>query len=275
MCGATGTRRIHEKVFKERIWHLARCSSCGLHFTDPTPTDEDIAGFYSGDYHEELLELGAAEREFGGKFERYAAWIVQYVHGGRTLDIGCSTGLLPSMLAARGYEAEGVELNATVARWGSARYGVTIHTRPFDGSYEEGAYDLISLTDVLEHTRDPVAFLRLVRRSLKARGHVLVTFPDISSIESRYLRLAAGVLGRKWIWHNCHVPLHVWEFTRDTATACFNRAAFEVAAFRRTQPQEQRQGKFALLSLPVALATLGPASRLTGTQMEFMLRRSD
>lgn len=163
-CAGTRTEHVYTRVFQGRTWHLARCRDCGLHFTDPIPSDADIAGFYSGSYHEQLLQPGAAEREFGAKFRRYVRWIGEFVPSGRTLDIGCSTGLLPALLMQGGYQAEGLELNSSVAEWGISHYGVSIRTAPFDGTYEEDAYDLISLTDVLEHTRHPLEFLKLVRR---------------------------------------------------------------------------------------------------------------
>ena len=70
MCGSNEIRSIYERTYQERLWALGRCCRCGLHFTLPAPTDEDINGFYTSTYHEELLNEGAAEKHFGAKYAR-------------------------------------------------------------------------------------------------------------------------------------------------------------------------------------------------------------
>ena len=138
-------------------------------------------------------------------------------------------------------------------------------------------YDLIiSMTDVLEHTEHPLHSLEAASRSLKPRGYMLITFPDIRLVESKYQRSLAKLTGRAWIWGCCRIPLHVWEFTPATARTMFADAGFDVVGFRRSQVVEDPlTGIAGLLTLPLrALNTSWLASRL-GTQMEFMIRKRD
>lgn len=107
-------------------------------------------------------------------------------------------------------------------------------------------------------------------------GFALVTFPDISSVESRYQRLLANVLRREWISACCHVPLHVWEFTPSTARAMFDKAEFDVVGFRRSQhtdPEQPESLILRLLLLPLRILATPTISNLAGRQIEFVIRR--
>jgi SAM-dependent methyltransferase len=222
-----------------------------------------------------LRAPGATEKEFGAKFARYRDSVLQFVKSGRSLDIGTATGLFPSLLKQAGFEAEGIEFNPESARWGQQHYGVTIRTCALGkGGEARESYDLISMTDVLEHTEHPLRFLQGVRDYLKPGGFMLITFPDITSPESTYLRFWSRVLQRDWIWSCCHIPLHVWEFTAPTARVMFHKAGFDVAGLRRSQePPADASGISSLLRLPLRLLNIPIVARLAGTQMEFVIRK--
>lgn len=276
-CGSAAARVVYQRQFQQREWGLARCPDCALHFTSPCPTLADLHRFYAGDYHRQLCQPGASERFFGSKLSRYRSWIVQFLAGGRSLDVGCATGLLPYLLQQSGFAAEGIELNPETAAWGQEHYQVPIRNQPVEsGEYAEAAYDLVTMTDVLEHTVHPLTSLRAVARIVRPGGCILITFPDIGSLESHYYWALARLFRRGWLWSTCHIPLHTWEFTPATARAMFAAAGLQVAGFRRSQPGFQWPKESVLLGLlaaPTAMLSLGPIARWAGTQMEFMLRK--
>lgn len=276
MCHATEFEILAARQFHDKQYHLSRCNACGQHVCLPPPSPAEIASFYEGDYHGQLRKPGASEAEFGTKFARYRDWVLQFLQGGRSLDIGTATGLFPSMLKAAGFDAEGLEYNAASAAWGQEHYGIRIRTcdLPETGEHPQ-SFSLISMTDVLEHTAVPVDYLRMVREYLRPGGYALITFPDIQSFESRYQRFLSRASGRDWLWGCCHIPLHVWEFTPDTAKAMFHKAGFEVAGFRRShlvdsEPPSSLAVRF--LFSPVRLLDISLLGRMLGTQMEFMIR---
>jgi SAM-dependent methyltransferase len=277
-CGAGDAKPLWSRPFRHRVWELARCRACGLHFTTPTPSEDELRSFYAGNYHAALRQGEGTDLAFGAKYARYADRIATFMRpGGRIVDLGCSTGLLVRMLRDRGFDAEGIELNEESAAWGREQYGISIHTEPIERSgFAEGSLDGLLLTDVLEHMRHPGEALRDMVRYLAIGGRALVTFPDIGSIESRYRRALARALRRPWIWSCCRAPLHVWEFTPETAQACFERAGCEVRAFARTHVPTERHESLALRAIeaPVALLGIGPFARRWGSQMEFVIERT-
>ena len=280
LCNATKLRGLYERRSHGVTWRLGHCESCGLHFTDPTPTEDQIRQFYSGDYHQELRTAGASERAFEARFTRYIDWISKFLPSGRSLDVGCATGLLPRMLKDRGYDAEGIELHPETAQWGSRHYGLPIHNETLErlaarhAETSQPGYDLVTLTEVVEHTGNPVEFLRTANSILKPGGFALVTFPDISSLNSSYFRMLSRITGRGWLWITCQIPHHIWEFTHPTAVATFQRAGFSVAGFRRVEGKWSLPGKLAVLTWPVLPLQSGALARRFGTQMEFMLLKN-
>jgi SAM-dependent methyltransferase len=275
MCASHESKILAATTFADKEYHLARCAQCGLHFCAPTPTAVEIASFYQGDYHADLREDGGTEKRFGSKFARYRGWVLKFVTGGRSLDIGTSTGLFPALLKRAGFDAEGIEYNKASAEWGQAHFGVKIRNCGLEESdAERGSYDFISMTDVLEHTEHPLRYLQAVREYLKPGGHMLITFPDIASLESCYLRALASMLHRDWIWSCNHIPLHVWEFTPATARAMFDKAGFDTVGFRRShETAECSLPSLYWLRLPLHLLRIPGISAMAGTQMEFVIRR--
>lgn len=275
LCGLPGAHRIYTRTAFQREWHLARCSSCGLHFTDPLPTEAEARSFYEGDYHTELRNSAFMDRVFAPKYRRYLGMVRPHLsEGAATLDVGCATGMFPKMLKDAGFRAEGIELNAASAAWGRENYRVPIHQGTLDDLlFSSRKFDLISMTDVLEHTLSPPAEARKVHGLLNAGGHFLVTFPDILSPSSRYLRALSRLIGKKWAWTTCHIPHHTWEFSYATALRLFAQSGFELVAFRRSQAFSFERSKFGILSLPANLPAIPGASRYAGNQMEFLLKR--
>lgn len=276
-CQSTQTDRIFRKDYRQSHWYLARCRSCAQHFTDPIPTLSDIESFYTGNYHESLCVDGRTEEVFGRKFHGYLQWVVQFVQRGRSLDLGCATGLFPHLLQKHGFQAEGLELNAATAQWGRQHYGIPIRNEPFETTdYPPETFDLVTLTDVLEHTLSPPVALDRVHRILRPHGFAMVTFPDIRSIESRYFQTLASITHREWLWLNCHIPLHTWEFTRPTAEAMFKHAGFAVVGFRRSHPATFQRSALvlALLSWPPLILKIPYLALRWGSQMEFILQKT-
>lgn len=106
----------------------------------------------------------------------------------RVLDVGCGTGFLLERLAARGFAGIGVDLSpesVAHARRRLEEIGAADRLTAVVGSaYEppEGTFDLVCLTDVLEHLEDPRACLRALRERLAPGGLVVVATPNRRSL---------------------------------------------------------------------------------------------
>ena len=119
-------------------------------------------------------------------------------HRPRILDVGCGTGANLEMLSKFG-EAEGVDVSQDALAFCRARGLESVkHGAAEALPYEDGAFDLVTGLDVVEHLDDDVAGLKEMRRVLRVGGRALLFVPafmflwgvqdDISHHRRRYTR---------------------------------------------------------------------------------------
>jgi 2-polyprenyl-3-methyl-5-hydroxy-6-metoxy-1,4-benzoquinol methylase len=106
----------------------------------------------------------------------------------RVLDVGCGTGFLLERLAERGYSGVGIDLSPESVEHATRRLaeiGAADRLSARVGSaYEppEGPFDLICLTDVLEHLEEPRRCLAALRDRLAPGGLLVVSTPNRRSL---------------------------------------------------------------------------------------------
>jgi len=179
------------------------------------------------DYYEELWERLPEHLE-PPHLELRAAFARANVRPGyRVLDLGCGDGALTGVLAdAAGPRAEapaaatapapaasaasaapaapaapaasggvvGVDVAEAALRRARARHSaLTFALAPIDGPlpFEDGSFDVVWSSEVIEHVADTARWLSEVRRVLVPRGRLLVTTPNHAR-----LRLAIGGIER-------------------------------------------------------------------------------
>ncbi len=101
--------------------------------------------------------------------------------GDRALDLGCGAGEFTAALAEAGAEAIGADVaEAALARARARNPGVEFRRVPFDGPlpFEDGSFDLVWSSEVIEHVADTARWLSEVRRVLVPGGRLLLTTPS-------------------------------------------------------------------------------------------------
>ena len=197
-----------------------RCPSCGMVFLSPRPDAAEILGYYRGDYY------GGGEKKFRSWIEAPRlsfAWRRVLRSGGffprpgRVLDIGCGQGTYLRLMASRGWRVEGTELAEEPARR-AMREGVPVSLGEIrEGQFAEGALDLVTLWQVIEHLRDPAAVLRRIRPMLRKGGMVAVSTPNVEGLQAR-------VFGGRWF--HLDPPRHLYLFSPQTLTRLMREAGF-------------------------------------------------
>ncbi|MDJ0522255.1 MAG: class I SAM-dependent methyltransferase [Planctomycetota bacterium] len=206
---------------------LVRCRRCGLVRVDPLPTAAEAERLYDDAYFRDAergyVDYVADERVFRSEFRRRLRVLARLGAEGRLLDVGCASGALLTEAKARGFDASGLEPAPATARRAAEVSGCPVSAVALrDALLAPGAYDVITLFDVLEHLVDPRAALRRLRLALAPGGLLAVTVPD-------YGGLWAHLSGSRWPfltpWE------HVLYFTRRTLTAALATAGFEQVRF--------------------------------------------
>lgn len=217
-------------------YSFAACGACGLEQLSPRPSQEELDRLYASHYNFGG-ERGTAYTSLRRRFHDsrlYRLWNRidgdVFFHGrkgsGRLLDIGCNEGRGLLVYRGNGWEAEGLEPNADAAAT-ARRRGFAVHAVPLRSFSPERPYDVVVLSNVLEHSPDPRGMLRRVHDLLAPGGRLWVSAPNGESVLRR-------LFGRSWI--NWHVPFHVVQFTQGTLGRLLEETGFRVESFRQETP---------------------------------------
>ncbi len=125
--------------------------------------------------------------------------------GGRVLDVGCGGGYLLEELARRGYTGVGIDLSPESVAIARARLlergaGDSLDAR-VGSAYEppQGPFDLVCLTDVLEHLEDPRGCLKALREQMAPGGLLVISTPNRRSLPG----------ARRWLAENGVPGIHL------------------------------------------------------------------
>jgi SAM-dependent methyltransferase len=194
-------------------YSIHRCENCGLEQVCPLLTDLQLKHLYETYYNfgGEKGTLYVAMREwfFHSPFYRLWVWLDgdHSFHNrkgtGKLLDVGCNEGRGLRLYRRNGFEAQGLEVNQNAAAR-ARQNGFEVHTRMLGDFHPQERYDVLILSNVLEHSLDPKDMLLSARRVLKAGGEIWISCPNSQS----WLR---RVFGQHWI--NWHVPFHIIHFS--------------------------------------------------------------
>ena len=142
---------------------------------------------------------------------------------GTALDVGCGAGDNARILAARGWKVSGITLSpAEQASAEPACSKVWVHDLekglPEDAS---GPYDLVVLSHVLEHLRNPELLLNQISRVIMPESQIAVALPNILNWHQRLLFLTGQFEYRdEGIMDNTHLRFYTFSSARKMLEKC-------------------------------------------------------
>lgn len=238
-------------------WSLWRCQHCGCGYLDPRPTPDTIglayADYYTHETPEEVLlssgtrigyrlpvlrnaYLNARFPSLGLKpsltslkgmlrffpetlelAERDVRHLPAAKAGARLVDIGCGSGAFVRRAIAMGFQAEGLEFDENaVAAACQAGLPVRSGALPVTG-LAAGSYEVVTLSQVIEHLHDPTAGLTEIHRLLAPGGWLWLATPNMD---------APGHREYGADWRGLEPPRHLVLFSPEGLAAALARAGF-------------------------------------------------
>ena len=168
---------------------------CGLMFAEKyfRDTDSYYRSFYRVNIKTPLGEV--SEDQLAGEYIHGKTTLSEIVKRlgsvDRAMDIGSSAGLLLSQIGERyGCELQGVELSEAYRKY-STDHGIPV-TDVVENT--KGEFDLITIVHVLEHTIDPVGFLKSAMSKGNDRTTYAVVVPFFNPRINHPLLLTASNL---------------------------------------------------------------------------------
>ena len=247
-CISCGGSNIQDYMKDFREINVSKCGNCGFQFMNPQYSDQYLLKYYStytdGEdfnyWHEALL--------YGHGF--YLSLIENYISQGKLLDIGCGNGHLLEAAIKRGWLVNGYDVDKNSTEIVANRLGIEVLSGDFFEKYSQldNVYDLVTMHQVLEHLKNPGAYLNKVHDLIKDGGYIFIAVPNIKSLSNKAkfflerIRIKKRDIGK--YYDTSH---HVLYFDPTTLTSLLHKHGFKVVYKRnghKTRPNQSKIKRF-------------------------------
>jgi SAM-dependent methyltransferase len=241
LCGAHDEQLVFvapDTMFNQPgFYRNVACARCSMRYVNPRPTMAALSRHYPADYlcysnfQEEhwLLKWAFArlQRDQTRRRIRQVERVIgRFAAGSRVLDVGCGRGdLLAFLKNERGCAVTGVDVNAGVVETVHRELGIAVRQGTLcETAWPEQSFEVVTMTEYLEHEPQPRPVLDEARRVLTPRGILAIEIPDISSPLGR-------LFGPNW-WQ-VDAPRHLTFFSPVALTRLLEEVGFEVVSLRK------------------------------------------
>jgi 2-polyprenyl-3-methyl-5-hydroxy-6-metoxy-1,4-benzoquinol methylase len=146
--------------------------------------------------------------------------------GARLLDVGCGNGAFLQLARSAGWSVQGTDFDGVAVATARSR-GLDVRQGGLEvlQAAESGSFDWASLSHVLEHVHDPMAWLKELHRLLRQGGTLWLQTPNIGSVgHARYHEN----------WRGLEPPRHLTLWTLDRLCQTLRQIGFRSARPLRT-----------------------------------------
>lgn len=272
---SSGVKEWRDCATRYGEFHIARCTDCGFAFVNPRPPYEWLVRYYSERGHGHngaRASVPSAAEAYRRVLEREqrspnstvdAARMIatirtlsgngHYAAGPRLLDVGCGYGFFSREALWSGFDVTSLEV-ASLERQVAARI---IGKEPIASSFEDyrttaGGFDVVLMSQVLEHAWDVNQWIEEARHSLTDGGILAIAVPNFGSV----FRI---VLGQRDPY--VAPPSHLNFFTLGSLRALLEKHGFRV-----------RQAQWVTRIPPSAVTKRLPSVRRAQFLLELILR---
>jgi SAM-dependent methyltransferase len=225
LCGDSQNRQ----EYSFQPFAVVSCLGCRLYYLSPRLIESEMLKVYQDSSYFEGSQSGrAAYQSYASQElslrltfrELFRNLSLRNVTGGSLLEVGCGYGYLLREASAYMSRLVGTDYSQSALNQISLPKA-ELYLGGIDQVPEGEKFDLIVATHVLEHTYDPLRFIRSLVSRLKPGGSMLLATPDLDS-PIRWL------MGRRW--PSFKVPEHTLYFNQESL-----RRAMSMGGLRQSQ----------------------------------------
>jgi len=131
----------------------------------------------------------------------YARCVAPFAGTGRVLEVGAAAGFTLAGWQQAGWQGVGLEPNVHMTEYAARELDLDVRPTTLEEWEGDGAFDLVSMLQVLPHFVDPHRAIAAATRHLQGKGFLLVETWNRAS-------LLARVMGRRWHEYSPPSVLH-------------------------------------------------------------------
>jgi len=171
--------------------NIYQCKHCRVHFMNPQYTDKYLAALYNTYQQSDFQHhrYGSNTNPRYAKHSDNFELIGKNSKKGKLLSVGSGNGIDLLVAKRLGWQADGYEVDSAFSQMLSEKTDTTIFTGDFQQLVFDKPYDCIYLNHVIEHPKNPRAYLIKINRSLRDNGLLYLATPNIESMSIKVKRL--------------------------------------------------------------------------------------
>ena len=220
-CGSDRSRSVARGTDREFAtttdsFTVVKCTECGLLYLNPRPDVSELDTIYPASYQCYNIRAdddGIDRRSWVTRlrhrlYSRRFRHPLRHLADRRTidlLDVGCGDGWQLDLYRLAGknrIRTSGVEIKADVCEV-ARRKGHRVYCGRFEDVHLTERYDLVNLSQVIEHVADPRAFVERIHGVLRPGGILVLETPNTDTWDWKWFQSSA--------WGAYHIPRH-WTF---------------------------------------------------------------
>lgn len=234
------TKTWYKKLFDDRhgypgYFNVEKCVECGFAQTDPQIPKNKLTELYSKYYPRQNIDFKKIKLKNYKSPKRSALWRKGLLNGAHflvkddssVLDVGSGVGYSLLYLKNKGCEAYGIDPDSNAKKL-AKKFKLNFHQGFIeDRPFENKKFDYVIANQVIEHTNNPVGFLKHCKNRLKKDGEIIISFPNANSLTRK-------LLGKKWL--HWHIPYHLNHFSKKSVAKLAKKTNLKIKTIKTITP---------------------------------------
>ncbi len=230
------------KIDSVKGYDIIDCELCGLVHIDPIPTDAELKSVYADEYYarekplfidRQVKDLEWWNTVYDERYDTFESLLPPTRR--KVLDVGCGPGYFLKRGADRGWNALGIEPSKQACAH-ARRQGIEVLNIFLDDdglTAGDEKFDVVHLSEVLEHVSNPARICRVARSLLTPGGILCVVVPNDYNAFQQLLRERLE-FQPYWL----APPFHINYFSFPSLEKLLETAGFRVARKTAMFPME-------------------------------------
>jgi 2-polyprenyl-3-methyl-5-hydroxy-6-metoxy-1,4-benzoquinol methylase len=230
-CPICNSGKIDPFIFAEdyflshEIFNIDFCKSCGLKFTNPRPSPDDLPRYYES---EEYISHSNSQKGLINKIYQFVRrntiqskirLIKNFVQSGNILDIGSGSGEFLNEIQKKDFITTGIEPNTNARKYAIDNFKLNILDETEINNLNTNCFNVITMWHVLEHVYDLDQRIKQIQSLLTENGILVVAVPNSASWDAKHY-------GKYWAAYD--LPRHLYHFDQSTLIRLFQNYGFKL-----------------------------------------------
>src|SRR3989338_2169514 len=215
LCNSTNPSKIKTLLIPKQ--NLCKCRNDGLVYLNQRLGEKEQKEVYEKDILKNAAYYRSTFNKDTENFGRILDIVRKFGKPESVIDIGSSTGTFLWGCAQRNIKKLfGVEINKASREYSKKRFGFRI----LSSIPKKGKFDLVNLSDVIEHLQNPLESLKDIRKLMHKNSLIAISTPNFDSIITKLTQVKPEE--------------HLYYFTKKTLRKTLQKAGFEAIYLKST-----------------------------------------